>query len=354
MDTTQANNFTVARVNKELPNRSAIGAIFVNRQGTGDLAPDNDYNRTIALDGRIGIGKYGQIKGFAARTFTPDINDAQYAFKLGASYDSEAWRLSADYMEVAENFNPDVGFLERGGFRKPDLSILYRYRPDNFLGLLELRPHTHYNGFWNFDGFQETGYWHIDNHWEWKNGYQFHTGVNITKEGILPIAVEDDSVIIQDIFVPPGTYNHAEAQIVLMTNQGAWWSLNMRITKGGFFGGDRFSLNPTFKFRFGENFNTQLSLSRNDINLPEGSVVTNLFRARISYSFTPRLFIQGLIQYNDFDDIWSTNLRLGWLQTANTGLFIVYNDIREIDNRISSTQSRNLIIKYNRLFDLLN
>ena len=33
--------------------------------------------------------------------------------------------------------------------------------------------------------FQETGRWHIDQHWELKNGYEFHTGTNITREGVV-------------------------------------------------------------------------------------------------------------------------------------------------------------------------
>ncbi|MFQ5674596.1 MAG: hydrolase, partial [bacterium] len=92
----------------------------------------------------------------------------------------------------------------------------------------------------------------------------------------------------------------------------------------------------------------------NNVNLPNGDFVTNLVSARVSYSFTPRLFLQGLVQYNNSQDIWSTNLRLGWLQAANTGLFIVFNDVREVDNRSFRTQSRSLIVKYSQLFDVLN
>jgi len=46
------NQFAVARVSHELPNRSAIGAIFVNRDGDGSyLLPENeDHNRTYAVD----------------------------------------------------------------------------------------------------------------------------------------------------------------------------------------------------------------------------------------------------------------------------------------------------------------
>lgn len=356
-DTTriQSNNFTIARINKELPNRSAIGALFVNRQGSGRYSEGADYNRTFALDGRWGIGKYGQLSGFAAQTATPGVDEDEYAFRFGARYGAEAWLLTASYMQVSDAFNPEVGFLQRSGFRKSRFMIFNTTRPKDFLGLLETRPHISYEGYWDFDGFQESGKWHIDTHWEWKNGYEFHTGVNLTKEGIHPIVdVEEDSVEIQDVFIPPGTYDHAEIALVGITNRGAWISFSMRATIGGYFGGDRISLSPSIRFRIGENFNTQLSLRHNNIDLPNGSFVTNLLTARISYSFTPRIFLQGLIQYNDSADIWSSNLRLGWLQSANTGLFVVYNDVREHENRKWGTRSRSLIVKYSQLFDLLN
>ena len=38
-----ANNFTVARMRRDLPNRSSIGGLFVNRQATGRLAADWDF-----------------------------------------------------------------------------------------------------------------------------------------------------------------------------------------------------------------------------------------------------------------------------------------------------------------------
>ncbi|MFQ5605552.1 MAG: DUF5916 domain-containing protein, partial [bacterium] len=348
-DTLQANNFTVARLNREFPNRSALGVIFVNRQGTGDLAPDRDYNRAYAVDGRLGIGQYGQIAGYAAGTSSVDSVGKGYAFNFGASYDSEAWRLSAVYTQVADNFNPEVGFLRRSGFRKANAAVLYRYRPKNFLGLLELRPHTSYEGYWNFNGFQETGFWHIDNHWEWRSGHQIHTGVNFTREG-----VTEAFEIFPEVEVRPGTYDNVEAMIVAFTNRGAWWSASIRSNIGGFFGGKRVALRPSLRFRIGDAFNTEFSLSHNNIDLPEGSFDTNLFQARLSYSFTPRIFVQGLFQYNDRDDLTSMNLRFGWQQSANTGLFIVYNDTRDVFERKTHDKFRSLIVKYSHLFDLLN
>jgi len=280
-----------------------------------------------------------------------DLIGDEYAFNLSVSYNSEAWLLTAGYREVGDNFNPEVGFLRRSGYRNPSAGIFHRYRPKNFIGLLEVRPHINYRGFWNFDGFQETGFLHMDNHWEWRNGYEVHTGVNVTREGI---STKDDSVTIQDVFIPPGTYDHAEFQLSANTNQGAWWSFRTRVTIGGYFGGDRIAVSPSIRVRIGDTFNTQFSLNHNNVDLPQGSFVTNLFRARFSYSFTPRIFLQTLIQYNNSDDIWSTNLRFGWLQTANTGLFVVYRDTRAEESGSFDTQFRSFVVKYSHLLDLLN
>ena len=60
---------------------------------------------------------------------------------------------------------------------------MYRYRPNDFLGLLEMRPHVSYRGFFKPDGFQESGFLHMDSHFEWKSGWELHTGVNVTQRG---------------------------------------------------------------------------------------------------------------------------------------------------------------------------
>jgi hypothetical protein len=112
----------------------------------------------------------------------------------------------------------------------------------------------------------------------------------------------------------------------------------------------------TFRGRIGEPFNAWIDFIRNDVSLPGGRFVTNLLKARLSYSFSTRLYVQALVQYNDVIDNWSTNLRLGWLQTANTGLFVVYNENRatEQDPLGLGVRDRSFTVKFSRQFDLLD
>jgi len=346
------NKFTVARLKQELPSRSAIGFMFVNRDGDGShlVAPGMDDNQTYAIDGRWGIGENLSLSAWAAKTSTPGLNGRDEAYTAKAIYDSAMWASRLEYGQVGEDFNPEVGFLSRSDFRRVTAFLMRRIRPDDMWGLLEVRPHVSYRGYWDFDGFQETGWLHNDIHWEFRNGYEIHTGVNLTHEG-----VKDAFDIVDGVTIQPGTYEHAEVTIVFHTNQAAPLSFELQTVIGGRFGGDRVSLAPTLRYRIGETFSSELSYNYNDLDLPVpgGQFKANLARLRLSYSFTPKILLQALVQYNELDDILGTNLRFSWLQSANAGFYLVYN---EFDERgIGGLPAgREVIIKYSHIFDVFN
>ncbi len=347
------NDYTVARVNQELENRSSIGALFVGRNGDGSLLPpgSDDHNRAYAIDGRWGIGDHIDIEAWAAKTDTPGLSGSDDAFSLSANYSSAEWTNTLSYTQVGEDFNPEVGFLARSSYRKYSGLIFRRIRPDDLWGLHELRPHVSYTGYWDLDGFQESGRLHIDNHWEWKSGLEFHTGVNFTHEG-----VKDPFEIVDGVTVEPGTYKHEELQLVFLTDEAAPLSFRINVKVGGFFGGDKSSVGPSLRYRVGESFSTELLWDHNDIELPvtNGDFEVNLARLRVSYSFTPKILLQALVQYDDRNDVTSTNLRFSWLQSANAGLFIVYNEVDERGIAAPADTGREFIIKYSRIFDVLN
>ena len=358
-DAVAGQNFTVARIRQDLPSRSNIGAIIVNRQGVGELAGDSNYNRTYAVDGRFGIGQSLTVSGFAADTASPrelGVGNQTHAAYMSSDFETQNVRLGLRYAEVGSDFNPEVGFYQRRGYRRAEATVFTFFRPDNFIGIHELRPHVNHFTVWNIQtGFHETQYTHMDNHWEWENGYEAHTGINLTKEGLF---VPFD--IFPGVVVPIGEYAHTESQLTFNTNRGAPVSAAIRSTIGGFFGGNRVREVFDVAVRLGETLNAQFIWDWNNIDLPGGNFTTNLSSLRVSYSFTTRVFLQALVQYNDRADLWSSNVRFGLLSDANTGLFVVYNDIQglgTLDPHLDIDRSafgRTLTIKYSQLFDLLN
>ncbi len=188
----------------------------------------------------------------------------------------------------------------------------------------------------------------MDSHWVWPSGLEFHTAYNITRDGI-----KEPFEIIDDVIVQPDTYDHSEVALVFLTNQSAPLSLDINATVGGKFGGDRASISPTINYRIGEKFNSSLSVNYNDFDLPVpgGDFTVILTRLKLSYSFTPKILVQALLQYNDNDEIFGTNLRFSWLKSANSGLFVVYNEVDE-SGIGALPRGRELIIKYSYIFDV--
>jgi len=339
----EGQNFTVARVNQQIGQRSSIGGIIVNRQST---SVSDNYNRSFALDGKYGIGKKATISGYVAKTQTPGETRDQTSFKLLNSYEKNGLRATLGYTQLGEGFNPEVGYLFRSAYRKPEASVFQQVRMNGKYGLLELRPHATYRSFWNFKGFQETSYLHVDNHWVWVSGLEIHTGINFTTEGVTkPFVISRRN----DVTVPVGTYDHREAQLVLMTNASKPFYISTRSILGGSFGGLRYLNTGTVGMRVGKKFNSELSLQVNDVRLPDGSFVQEVLAARVAYSFRPRINLQSFVQYNSEEDLWSFNIRFNILEQANTGLFLVYNDVYTE----GFVRNRSFTVKYTHVFDLL-
>ena len=70
------------------------------------------------------------------------------------------------------------------------------------------------------------------------------------------------------------------------------------------------------KYRFGDTFSSELAINYNDFDLPvpNGQFTANLARLRLSYSFTPKILLEALVQYNDVDEVLGSNIRFSWLQ----------------------------------------
>ena len=341
------NNYYVTRVNHNFNNsRSSIGAAFIGKTISKDLNELNYNNNVFAVDGIWGIGKKAKISGFVSKSSTPGINNNNHAFKFSANYDWNSWNIYAQYSEVGDGFKPEVGYLERSSFKKPSFLIFKTIRVNDNSKLLEYRPHISGRYYYDFEGNIVTTYTHIDTHWAWKSGFEVHTGYNIRKEWV------SENFDISNLQIKTGEYNNSEFQFVLMTNKSKNLSFNSRSYFGTYFGGYKISNNASLNFRSGDKFSTAISINANNIKI-KGEVLNAVISGlNLTYSFTPRMFLQSFIQYNNVSNLFSVNTRFGLLNDANTGLFIVFNILKDSDI-IDEINNQQITIKYTHSFDLI-
>ncbi|MEX2466383.1 MAG: DUF5916 domain-containing protein [Gemmatimonadota bacterium] len=339
------NQYSVVRLAQELPNRSRVGGAFMRRASDAT----NDWNRTYAIDGQVGIGEAISLSSYLARTETPGLDGRDHAFDLQGGYTSRAFRGTLSYREIGEDFNPELGFLAREGFRYGQAFAMTYHRPEQFFGIREIRPHASYFEYRNIaTDFVQSAKLHLDSHFEWQDGMEFHPGFNWVKEGL-----EEPFEIAPGIVIPAGTYSGWEAQWVFYTDESSMFSFNGGVYAGSFLSGDRVNPYATVIFRPSSSFSGSVRIDHNDVNLPQGDFETNVLGLRLSYFVTPNISIQSLTQYTDRADIWSTNVRFGWLDDAGSGLFIVFNQANGFDSLARETPlNRSFAIKYSKLLNL--
>jgi Domain of unknown function (DUF5916) len=347
-----ANNYTVARVSRELPNRSSIGVMGVNRQATTRLNDAPAYNRTFGVDANIGLGQFGNWFNYAAKTSSPHLDGSDHAYSTRFQYDDSSNEINAGYLEVGRNFNPEVGFVQRTGFRKP--SYLYRrtFYPQSG-PIRSIEPHTSGNHWFTLGtGERESSFEHHHIDTRWQNGGRLGIAYNRNFERL-----DEPFEVTPGISIPVGRYQFNEIVLNYSTDPSATFFLSGNLAKAGFYDGTLRTINTTLGYRKSQNLTWTGSWVRNFIDLPEGYFNTDLVGLRFNWSFTPKSYLQTFSQFNSRTNQIGHNIRLAFLSTSSTGLYVVYNtgistrdftDPHDVERR---TLNRALFIKFNYLLD---
>ena len=339
------NSYSVARVTKELGRRSRIGLIGVQRLGLGDVGPD--HNRTYGVDGRIGVNDAVTVDWWGGKTQSPGRGNDDLAFSSLASYTTRDWSNSARVVQAGRDFNPEVGFLNRsGGYRYVETTVMRLVRRPQWTHVRQWNPHMSYRGYYGLDNFFQSGQLHIDvTEVTFNNGGRFGPEVNVYHEGL-----QKPFTIAPGVTLPARGYNYVVYGFDWDTDPSKSFSMSTRGDFGPFYNGTRNGGRTALTFRKGAAFTSSLVLDYNSVHLDQGKFERTLIGTRLGYNFTPKIFLNSLVQYNNQARIWTANARFGWLNTAGTGLFVVFNDGEEADSyfRWVRPQSRSLVLKYTR------
>ncbi|MBK5291621.1 MAG: carbohydrate binding family 9 domain-containing protein [Acidobacteriia bacterium] len=347
-----ANNFSVLRVSREFANRSSVGVIGVNRNSISRFDGARPWNRTFGTDLNLGFGKYANWFSYFAKSQTPGRGGSDHAGASSFAYDDQHHRLDFAYTEVGRNFNPEVGFVRRVGYRKPNFGYRYTHYPQGHR-LRSIFPHFQWNRWYTLEtNDKESGFEHYHLDSRWQDGSTLGLAWNRNFERL-----DKPFEVFPGILIPPGRYGYSEMVVNYGTDQTAKMFATGNASAGRFYGGTIRTINFNGGVRKGQNITWTGSYIRNFITLPEGAFTTDLIGLRFNWSFTPKSYLQAFTQYNSRSNLVGANIRLAVLSTSSTGFFLVYNtrvatvdyfDPHEVERRVLSQA---LFFKFNYLFD---
>ena len=344
----RSTNFTVLRVKRDLLRRSSVGMIYTGRSVSlvGDGA-----SHAYGMDANFAFFENVNFNGYFAKTHTPDSTGKDTSYQARFNYAADRWGVEVDHLLVEDNFVPEVGFVRRDDFRRTFVSGRFSPRPAAIESVRRFVFQTSLDYTLTADtNVLETRQNQLRVATEFENSDQLR--VDLTRSYEL---LENLFEIADGVAIPVGGYTFSDVSLSYQLGAQRRTSGSFSVQRGAFFSGDITAVGFTRgRLVLTPQLSVEPGISINWVDLPEGSFTTNLVTTRVNYTFTPRMFFSGLLQYNSSNDTLTSNLRLRWEYQPGSELFVVYTEDRDTatldPRRFSQTRNHGFVVKFNKLF----
>lgn len=349
-------NFSVLRVKRDILAKSSIGVIATskdlwdnvierNAESRALLSSEREHNRVFAADVNLAFGTGTRFTGFLGKSHTSGLHGKDWAGTAFLSHERDRYGMSLEYSDIQENFEAQLGFIQRNGVRKargiPFLSQRWKRGP--------IRQ------TWFFNSFQYITDQH--NNLETRNTFSglfnlFRNGSELFVATMATFDDLDESFKLRDgVEVPVGAYSFRSFLSEFSSDKSRRVALKLTANAGDFYNGQLASLGAGLLVRPNANLSFELNYTRNQVDLPvaNGEYGTNLGLARVIYSFTPRLFAKVFTQYHSDDERFRLNLLVNWIHRPGSNFFLVYNEEQDTSGANWRSRNRTLLAKFNYL-----
>ena len=129
------------------PHAEGSRPIDVRRHVRGPLRYGGRSRGTSAMESRVrarrGRGRVARqrVSAFVARTDSPGAMGSDSAARVFYNFTSTEWQVFGGVSQVGDRFNPEVGFLPRRGYRRPEMRLVYNMQPERMAWIRRYSPH---------------------------------------------------------------------------------------------------------------------------------------------------------------------------------------------------------------------
>jgi hypothetical protein len=340
-----ATNFAVVRVKRDILRRSYVGIVGTYRSPT---VADTSDNTAFGIDTNLSFYTNLNIIGYYAETRTPDEDGSEQSYRARVDYDADLLGVQVERLKVGEAFNPEVGFLRREDFIQNTALLRVSRRPRTRSAIRKISFESGLDYITNNDAQLENRTARIGLRTEMQSGDSWTVQFTRDFEWV------DDPFTIVGTPIPIGTYRFSAVRSSYTLGTQRKISGEISGAQGAFYDGDRTDLSYRGRAEISSHLSVEPGISINWVDLPAGSFTATLVSGRVTFSFTPRMLVAALVQYNSAGNLLTTNIRYRWEYRPGSELFVVYGDGRDTRDPFAreypSLLNRGLTVKVTRLF----
>ncbi len=335
----QSANNTVARVRASVLPRATAGAIFTN------LSRNGDYNRAFGVDGQIRFWSASEVSAWVSTVSDTDPDNEDVAGHAGFQLRNDIGGVRGSFTSVGKNYRPALGFVRRRDMRRYFLNG--EYTPLVSLSAVPVIRRLNFE----VEGDYIEG--HDGEKQSTEVGLQaailFNRRDNIGFNFSRAFERLEGSFFIRpDAEIVAGEYTFNQYSVRGETDSSRRLFFQGGASTGGFFGGNRTDLNGSVGFRQSRHLNVEVGVDHSIIDLPiaNGEFTATTISTSLLGGLNRKLFAKALIQYDNFSRDIQANIRVDWIHTPGSDLFLVFNTSYHLsgDNEILFDPRRDLLL----------
>lgn len=333
-------NNSVIRLRSDIFPRATAGAIFTN------LETAETYNRALGVDAQYRFGSSSSATGWITNVWdaADALNDAAGHASLRLRNDTYFAQFS--YTNVGKSYEPALGFVRRQNMREYYTRL--GYTPKVSFKAIPSINRLNFFGLYDYiegqDGDKQSASFELEGAIEFSRRDRFGIEFDQQFERLgVPFNIRSDATI------PAGDYTFSTIGIYGETDSSRRLFGHSSVSFGEFFNGIRNDFGVGIGFRQSQHLTLEGSLSHSVIDLPITNGEFDATTASISIlgAFSRKLFTKTLIQYDNFSRDLQANIRVDWIHTPGSDLFLVYNTTYHLtgDNEVIFDPRRDIILR---------
>jgi hypothetical protein len=328
---TSEKDFVVGRVKHNILGQSHIGAIFTD----GNPAADTS-SRTYGADLRLATPRFlggprnFVLNAYGLRTENEGVDDDDWSYGFSARYPNDRFDAQVVLRDIQQNFEPELGFVQRDNVRMTRIAGSYNPRPRNFMGVQQMFHDVFYTRFERLDtGDLESWDLYVTPFdWHLNSGDAIHSVLDVN---LLYERLFEPFEIAPGVLLPVGEYRFTRFKHNFASASKRRLSGSVSITWGDYWSGRAEQVTTALTYKLPPWFTVTLSTNQTFAHLPEGDFTARIFTSTLNYSASPFFSLANLVQYDNRSRNLGWQSRVRWTMRPGNDLFFAFQQgwIRE-------------------------